>query len=129
MKKLFVSLFMAMILTVGAFGLSTPASASPATGHHYITNQINATFTVNCTSLENGDGMYFEYLAVYAGNTGNLDCTHFSVGNTRRVLYESLATGARYWTECGRYLTHNSHQDFGWERIGNDVALLAKEVC
>lgn len=106
------------------------AMANHDTYNYNIQNNTSSTFHARCTSHYGGSYVWEDLRPGYSTELNGHLCNAFSVGDNRNVQYRSNATGAIYWSGCGRYLPHTSpFGAYGWEYIGNDVTLLKVAIC
>jgi hypothetical protein len=126
----------ALLLALASFfaaGVSLAATAAATHVLYIVHNEIpNTTFHARC--LDAGSHLYIKTGIDYGENSadGEQGCNAFSVGDNRNVKYRSLASGAVYWSGCGRNLPHYNPTPagaYGWAYVGNDVELIGKAAC
>lgn len=113
MVMLFTTMVMALVLV---FAATTPAQANHVGPFILLKTYPGDAITIQCIYH---DGTSHVDIIQY-NEFSPRNCIFFHVNDNQRYKYQSLATGAYYWTKCGEEEPNN------YEQIGNSVQIVQK---
>lgn len=116
MKK--VTAFLMGLFTVIALTLFNPA---PAQASHVGPFILLKTYPGDAQTIQCIDHNGNSYVDIIQYNHfSQRNCIFFKVRDNERIKYQSLTTGAYYWTKCGEEEPNN------YEQIGNSVQIVQR---
>lgn len=92
-----------LLMTVAVVGVLL--TAGPALASHPA-QYVHDSMSFNCADVLINSSNHATWYTRHICPGGDSDryATHFGVDNQSRILYQSIATGVQYWSNCGENL-------------------------